>query len=42
MMALDVAGISVGDILRDATLRQDALNDYEASQRKSFEDHWAR
>lgn len=42
MMALDVAGISVGDILRDATLRQDALNDYEASQRKSFEEHWAR
>jgi hypothetical protein len=42
MMALDVAGISVNDILRDATVRQDALNDYEASQRKSFEDHWAR
>ena len=42
MMALDVAGISVDDVLRDAALRQDALNDYEINQRKSFEEHWTR
>jgi hypothetical protein len=42
MMALDVAGISLEGVLRDAGLRQDALNDYEVSQRKSFEEHWSR
>jgi hypothetical protein len=42
LMALDAASISVGEVLRDAALRQDALRAYEAEQRKSFEECWAR
>jgi hypothetical protein len=41
-MALDAAGVSVEEVLRDATLRQTALNAYESAQRSSFEEYWAR
>jgi hypothetical protein len=42
LMALDAAGIPVEDVLCDAALRQDAVDAYEASQRKHFEEFWAR
>jgi hypothetical protein len=42
LMALDAASISVEEILRDATQRQEALQAYEAAQKKSFEEYWAR
>lgn len=42
LMALDAASISVEEILRDAKQRQDALDAYEAGQRKSFEEYWSR
>jgi len=38
LMALDAAGTSVDDVLQDATRRQQALNDYEAAQRKQLEE----
>ncbi len=37
LMALDAAGISVDELLTDATRRQNALNSYESSQRKQLE-----
>ena len=42
LMALDAAGITVDEIVRDARKRQEALEVYESSQRKQFEEHWAR
>lgn len=42
LMALDAAGISADDLLTDATRRQNALNSYEAAQRKQMEDFEAR
>jgi hypothetical protein len=42
LMALDAAGISVDELLTDATRRQNALGSYEASQRKQLEDFEAR
>lgn len=42
LMALDAAGISADDLLTDATRRQNALNSYEAAQRKQLEDFEAR
>jgi hypothetical protein len=42
LMALDAAGVSIDEVLRDAKMRQDALNVYEADQLKHFEEHWAR
>jgi len=42
LMALDAAGVSIDEILRDARLRQNALDMYETDQRKTFEDYWAR
>ena len=42
LMALDAASISVEEVLRDAALRRDALDAYEAGQRKSFEEYCAR
>jgi hypothetical protein len=42
LMALDAASVSVEEILRDATQRQEALQIYEAAQKKSFEEYWAR
>ncbi len=38
LMALDAAGISADDMLIEATRRQNALNAYEAAQRKQLED----
>jgi hypothetical protein len=38
LMALDAAGTSVDDVLQDATRRQQALNSYEAAQRKQLEE----
>lgn len=34
LMALDAAGISVNEMLTDATRRQNALNSYEGAQKK--------
>jgi hypothetical protein len=45
LMALDAAGASVGELLQDATRRQQALNAYEDGQRKQlqeFEAHKAQ
>lgn len=42
LMALDAAGTSVDDVLRDATRRQQALNAYEAAQRKQLEEFEAQ
>jgi hypothetical protein len=42
LMALDAAGISVDEVLQDAKIRQDAIDSYEANQRKQFEGLWAR
>lgn len=38
LMALDAAGTSVNDVLNDATLRQEALNRYEAGSKKRMEE----
>jgi hypothetical protein len=38
LMALDAAGTSVDDVLQDASRRQQALNAYEAAQRKQLEE----
>jgi hypothetical protein len=42
LMALDAAGITVEEVLRDAPLRQEAIASYEAEQRKQVEAEWAR
>ncbi len=42
MMALDAAGISVDDVLRDAQVRLEAIKSYEAEQKKLCEAEWAR
>jgi hypothetical protein len=42
LMALDAAGISVDDLLTDATRRENALKTYEAGQRKQLEDFESR
>ena len=42
LMALDAAGASVGDLLQDATRRQQALNTYEDGQRKQLEEFETR
>ncbi len=39
LMALDAAGISLDDVLRDAALRLDALNTYEADQEKHLAEY---
>jgi hypothetical protein len=41
LMALDTAGISVAEVLGDARARQEALDAYEAGQRKQAEAEWA-
>ncbi|MGA8143908.1 MAG: hypothetical protein WB987_08485 [Candidatus Acidiferrales bacterium] len=41
LIALDAAGIPVEEVLRDASLRQSAINSYESDQWKHFEDFWA-
>jgi chromosome segregation ATPase len=42
LMALDAAGVSLGQLEADARSRQEALNRYEAEQRKHVEVEWAR
>jgi hypothetical protein len=42
LMALDAAGVSVDEVLQDAKARQDAIDSYEAEQRKQFEAQLAR
>ena len=39
MMALDAAGISVDEVLRDAQVRLAALNSYEAEWARKAEEH---
>ena len=38
LMALDAAGMSVNDLLQDATRRQQALESYESAKRKQLEE----
>jgi len=42
LMALDAAGTSPDELLKDATHRQQALNSYEAGQQKQLEEFEAR
>jgi hypothetical protein len=42
LMALDAAGVTVEEVLQDAKARQDAIDSYEADQRKQFEAQLAR
>jgi hypothetical protein len=42
LMALEAAGISIDQVLRDAKIRQQALDEYETDQRKLFEEYWTR
>ena len=42
LMALDAAGASVGELLQDATRRQQALNAYEEGQRQQLQELEAR
>jgi hypothetical protein len=42
LMALDAAGISTDAMLEDAKTRMEAIDSYEAAQRKLFEAEWAR
>jgi hypothetical protein len=42
LMALDAAGVPIGEVLQDAKVRQDALDSHEAQQRKQVEAEWAR
>jgi len=42
LMALEAAGVQADEVLQDATIRQRALNSYEAIQRKHLEEYEAR
>ena len=42
LMALDAADVPIDSVLQDAKARQDALDSYEAQQRKLVEAGWAR
>jgi hypothetical protein len=42
LMALEAAGTPVNELLQDGAKRLDALNNYEAAERKRFEDYEAR
>jgi hypothetical protein len=42
LMALEAAGIPVNELLQDGAKRLDALNAYEAGERKRFEEYEAR
>src|SRR5271154_4106783 len=42
LMALNAAGVPLGDILQDAAQRQAAVAAYEVEQRKKFEEYWTR
>ncbi len=42
LMALDAAEVSIDEVLRDAKVRQDAIDAYESEQRQQVEAEWAR
>ena len=42
LMALDAAGITIEEVLQDAKVRREALDSYEAEQRKQVEAEWSR
>ena len=42
LMALEAAGVPAKDLLQDGTQRLDALNSYESSERKLFEEYEER
>ena len=42
LMALDAAGIPLDQVQQDAKSRQDALDSYEAAQKKQVEAEWAK
>jgi hypothetical protein len=42
LMALDAAGIQMDQVRQDAKVRQEALDTYEAGQKKLVESVWAR
>jgi hypothetical protein len=42
LMALDAAGVSIDEVAHDAEARQEAIDSYQAEQRKQFEAQWAR
>jgi hypothetical protein len=42
LMALDAAEVPVEEVLRDAKIRQQAIDNYEAQQRRQIEAEWAR
>ncbi len=42
LMAVEAAGIPIGELLQDGAKRLDALNSYEAAERKRFEEYEAR
>jgi hypothetical protein len=42
LMALDAAGVSIEEVVRDAKARQAAIDTYQSDQRKLFEAQWAR
>lgn len=42
LMALDAAGVTIEQVQRDAKSRQNALDSYEAEQKKQAEAEWAR
>jgi len=42
MMALDAAGISVDEVLRDARVRLDTIKSYKEDQKQLWEAEWAR
>jgi hypothetical protein len=42
LMALDAAAIAIDEVLQDAKAREQAIDSYEAGQRKQIEARWAR
>jgi hypothetical protein len=42
LMALDVAGVSIDEVVRDANARQGAIDICQSEQRRLFEAQWAR
>jgi hypothetical protein len=42
LMALDAAGVSIDEVVRDAKARQGAIDICQAEQRRLFEAQWAR
>lgn len=42
LMALDAAGIPVDEVVRDAKVRHEALDSYEAERKKQIEAEWER